>query len=309
MAKRLTDIKKWRDPWFRGLTEKAKLAWTYLNDECDCAGIWRADYGLATYQLAFKVDAEKLREWFGERVHFFGDDLLITTFFREQYETSSDSWSAKVSAQKRLSKLGFEIDENGKILLPQYPHSTPTVGVHSVGVISNVSVNVKSNLEEGGCGGKHELPELCRLWNEHSGDLPKVRETSATRNRHIRARLKEAPLEEWVEIIKRLAKSEFCNGKGPTGWKASFDFLVKPETRIKTLEGMYDNRTNKKPPSPVEVSGAVLAAVRKHSVYRGEDARADLGEDLWEKIKRVGGWSRVCQMSPQELSFAFKGVG
>jgi len=86
-------------------------------------------------------------------------------------------------------------------------------------------------------------PSLVDIWNLNCGDLPKVREVGKERQDSIRARLADCPdLETWTEVVKRIAASDFCNGRveGKT-WKASFDFLLRPKTRIKALEGAYDN--------------------------------------------------------------------
>ena len=31
-------------------------------------------------------------------------------------------------------------------------------------------------------------------------------------------------------------------GKNERGWKANFDFLMRPDTQYKVLEGQYDNK-------------------------------------------------------------------
>ena len=92
---------------------------------------------------------------------------------------------------------------------------------------------------------------LFNLWNKNCGKLPRVKELTEKRIKLIRSRLKEEPdLNTWSFVIGKLAKSDFCNGKGSTGWVADFDFLLKPDTRTKTIEGKYDNRG-----APVTQSG------------------------------------------------------
>ena len=94
------------------------------------------------------------------------------------------------------------------------------------------------------------LPRLARLWNEHRGNLSKVVGCSAQRTRLAEARWKENPSDEyWAGIIQQIACSDFCNGKGERGWRASFDFLVRPDTQHKVLEGKYGTR---KTPQQVE---------------------------------------------------------
>jgi hypothetical protein len=61
---------------------------------------------------------------------------------------------------------------------------------------------------------------------------------------------------KWPFVIARLDASSFCRGKNSTGWKASFDFLLKESTVAKTLEGVYDDR----PESPVSAGNARATA-------------------------------------------------
>lgn len=86
------------------------------------------------------------------------------------------------------------------------------------------------------------LPRLALLWNIHSKKFPKVKACGAQRKKHAEARWRENPSEEyWADVIARLNSSEFCNGKNERGWIADFDFLIKPETANKTLEGKYSS--------------------------------------------------------------------
>lgn len=97
-----------------------------------------------------------------------------------------------------------------------------------------------------------ELLAFKNAWNENCGNLPKVLKLGSTRSNHVKARLKENPsIEYWIEIIKRLVASDFCNGQNSRNWVADFDFLVKPETQFKVLEGKYDSKT--KPIKPRKI--------------------------------------------------------
>jgi len=245
--KRFTDKSKWRNEWFRTLPLKAKLAWMYLCDECDNSGILKTDWGLATFQLGFTVDELIFREWFGDKVFFItNDQILIVQFFEFQYGQSKDSWSAKIEARKTLENLGFSI-VNNKVYLGDLNKLESTVtplcgdSVDTTLIRGRGRGRVKGRVSiKGECEGKNDLPELANLWNTHCGSLAKVIGTNKSRNKKITERLNEAPLEEWVTVIKKLAASSFCNGS--TGWKADFDFLIQPETRLKALEGKYDDR-------------------------------------------------------------------
>lgn len=98
-----------------------------------------------------------------------------------------------------------------------------------------------------------DLPTFCaedllELWNESCGGLPKAK-LSQKRKDHVKTRIAENPHKDyWEEVIKRIAKSDFCNNKSQSskGWVADFDWLIKPDTHLKVIEGKYDNRSNGK---------------------------------------------------------------
>jgi hypothetical protein len=56
VAKRFTESNKWADKWFRALRPEFKLAWLYLLDQCDQAGVIDLDCELANFQIGFGVD-------------------------------------------------------------------------------------------------------------------------------------------------------------------------------------------------------------------------------------------------------------
>lgn len=87
---------------------------------------------------------------------------------------------------------------------------------------------------------------LIQIWNENCGPLPKVISDSASRAKASAARLdEEKNLDVWVAVVKRIAASAFCCGNNDRRWQANFDWLLKPDTRLKVLEGKYDSRDSK----------------------------------------------------------------
>lgn len=90
--------------------------------------------------------------------------------------------------------------------------------------------------------------DLSGLWLDMTkGVLPGIAAITDKRKTSIKARLKETPKqidpkEYWQNIIQRILDSDFCCGKSKNGWKASFDWLLQPDTHIKVLEGKYDNK-------------------------------------------------------------------
>jgi hypothetical protein len=86
--------------------------------------------------------------------------------------------------------------------------------------------------------------DLLIEWNRCVG-LVSVRHMTAKRKVALRVRERDPTfVEHWRAGIVRVAASDFCCGSGSTGWRASVDWFLEPDTLTKVLEGKYDNRPN-----------------------------------------------------------------
>jgi hypothetical protein len=123
-------------------------------------------------------------------------------------------------------------------------------------------------------------PDVVAAWNRIPG-VVHVRELTVARKRSLEVRLSEPEWSEsWQAGLAKIAASEFCRGTSDSGWKASFDWFIKPDTLTKILEGKYDNRTGRP-----GTSGGGAA-----NMFQREQAREDqqLGTiDAW-LAKRSG---------------------
>lgn len=50
--------------------------------------------------------------------------------------------------------------------------------------------------------------------------------------------------EKLTELFRKAEASDFLTKRNSTGWKAGFDWLMKPENYTKVLECNYDNRNS-----------------------------------------------------------------
>lgn len=93
---------------------------------------------------------------------------------------------------------------------------------------------------------------LLDIWNSNCGSLPKAESLNSERRRKAAARWGEQPDPEyWTGIVRRIASSAFCLGESPSGWRANFDFLLKPATHVRTREGQYDRKSSRGRAAPV----------------------------------------------------------
>ncbi|MEG0656768.1 MAG: hypothetical protein RR465_07085, partial [Mucinivorans sp.] len=78
-------------------------------------------------------------------------------------------------------------------------------------------------------------------FNKTCTALPKVKELTDPRKKAIVARLGKYGSDQVKEVIDKTAASEFLNGANDQGWKASFDWIIKPANFTKIRENTYDN--------------------------------------------------------------------
>lgn len=93
-----------------------------------------------------------------------------------------------------------------------------------------------------------DLNSFVSTWNDNCGNLPKCNKLTDKRKRIINARLKEEQsIDYWKQVVVRIAASDFCAGiTQGSAWRASFDWLIQPDTHVKVMEGRYDNKQKQK---------------------------------------------------------------
>ena len=129
------------------------------------------------------------------------------------------------------------------------------------------------------------LHRLAVVWNDLGGKLSKVKYTKGDRKRKCEARWKDAPDGEtseshWSEVVKRIAASDFCNGKNDRAWVATFDWILQPDVQWKALEGKYDNRAKEVRNRAQERSDANQAALAKFEAKLDRRAAAKETDDV-----------------------------
>ena len=65
--KRFVETNCWREVWFAASLQ-AKVAWKYLVDNCDAAGVWGPDFGLADFSIGEALDWPGIKIQLGGRI-------------------------------------------------------------------------------------------------------------------------------------------------------------------------------------------------------------------------------------------------
>jgi hypothetical protein len=85
------------------------------------------------------------------------------------------------------------------------------------------------------------IQEIIEIYHRELPNLPSVVAINESRKRLIRAHhlgIMEASIENWRGYFQAVRRSDFLMGR-KKDWRADFDFLLKPKTPIKVLEGSY----------------------------------------------------------------------
>ena len=95
-----------------------------------------------------------------------------------------------------------------------------------------------------------DFAEIINQFNSICVSLNKAGSLTGTRKKAIQSAVSAVGLEKLAELFRKAEASDFLTKRNSTGWKAGFDWLLKPENYTKVLEGNYDNRKPAKPPEP-----------------------------------------------------------
>ena len=108
MAKRFTSTDKWADPWFRKLSDKHKLFWQYILDNCNSAGIWNADLETAAYYIGHEIDLEDIKSAFNGRIEVLNEQYWwLPKFPIFQYGRLSDGCKPHRPVIDLLKRFGL----------------------------------------------------------------------------------------------------------------------------------------------------------------------------------------------------------
>lgn len=185
--------------------------------------------------------------------------------------TTKAQWE-KMKAELAATKAALEAatSEGGPRAMPKArPRAMPEPGIDqaqfkaSQGNASQAStsqVTGTAESDESDQSPTFGVRELAALWNAKAGPMhPAVRIASLRpdlpRWRAALARLKEEPDPAyWEEVVTRFVAWPHGRGMTPpknpgeSPWVATFDFLVKPSTHVRAMEGEFTPRKGGAPP-------------------------------------------------------------
>lgn len=106
--KRFTDTAIWQDEWFMNLSPDYKLAFMFIKDNCDCAGVYKPNKRLAELMIGIPIEWEDFLNSCDGRIKLVqGGYWWITKFVDFQYGTLSENCKPHIKVIETLKKYNL----------------------------------------------------------------------------------------------------------------------------------------------------------------------------------------------------------
>lgn len=105
--KRFTETNKWRDPWFRKLSIRAKALFLWLVDHCDNAGVIDLDLESASFDIGEPIKQHHIVELSDRLKQLESGKLWLPKFVPFQYGTLTSTCTPHARVLELLSHHGL----------------------------------------------------------------------------------------------------------------------------------------------------------------------------------------------------------
>ena len=238
MAKRFTDNAKWCDPWYRKLSPLNKLAWLYITDNCDAAGVIDLDDELANFQIGCTVDWHDFMLAASDRLERLeSGKIYITTFIDFQYGKLSESCSGHNNVFKSIKKHNLSDRVVGRVV--------DRVAHRDTDKDKDIDIDKEKDKDKENCDSnkKYELSFL-EAWNSPGRNVRAIRSMTEKRRRSLLARLSEKIGDQsWWEVFSDVIETKFplqTTLAGDSTWLPDGDWILKPGVVASIAEGKFD---------------------------------------------------------------------
>jgi hypothetical protein len=117
----------------------------------------------------------------------------------------------------------------------------------------------------------------------------RLRQTYVAMTSYYRQKLEDSTITMYVDDLEDL---DFETVMG-----AIKTYRLDPKSRFLPLPAQIRSIIFPEPTTrdyAEEALGRVMRAIRAHGYMNGDSARQDIGEDAWNVIRRMGGWTEIC---------------
>jgi hypothetical protein len=242
MPKRMIDTDLWNDDdIIADFTAEDKYFWLYLltNPHNNICGVLKYSPALMARDMGLHKDTIINLLYRFEKVHnrLYVDretsEILILNWSKYNWTKSEDFLKTiekklvEVKSNYIKELLICKINEKlGKTVLTPSQEGTNT--------ITNITPNSSS---------KNDYDLFVDTYNTQCFNLSSVYKTTDKRKKAIANFLKQLTFEDFENACIKANNNPFLTGKNDRGWKADFDFIIKPDNAAKIIEGSYERET------------------------------------------------------------------
>ena len=230
ITKKVTD-----DDNFFALSSSAQALYLHLSMSADDDGFCNQ---ISVSMFKAHASVQDLQSLLEKRyIYQFENGVIVIKHWRMANALRKDRYTT-TAFQEELARL--KLKDNGAYTLIEEDDGCQMVaGCLPQVRLDKVSIgNTKENYQK-------KAEDVAAYWNEKAKtcSIRPMQKLTGKRITALKERLKDYSVEDVKKAIDRIVVSDFCNGKGERGWKADIDFLLRPDTITKILEGKYDNQT------------------------------------------------------------------
>ena len=191
---------------------------------------------LATIQFALKVFQEF------EMISIIDDFLQISNWKKYQNIEGMD----KIREQNRIRKQNQR--ERQKIMIEQDMSRDMSRDVTQQNKIKNKKEDIDKEKDNKLIVSKDticqtDVRRVIEEWNKlQEVGINPIRDIKPSSKRYqlLKGRIREYGIDEVLNAINNVRNSDFLRGENNRGWMITFDWFVKPNNFLKTLEGNYN---------------------------------------------------------------------
>ena len=99
------------------------------------------------------------------------------------------------------------------------------------------TINRQDKGDEAADKHREQIKAFMDAWQQT--DFPQVRKLTDKRRKALLQRIADYGIDDCIKAVEIASKTPFCLGKNNREWKADFDFIIKPDSIAKILEGKY----------------------------------------------------------------------
>lgn len=238
MAKRFNDTEKYKNKWFRTLPVKMKCFWDYICSQCDCVGMWDADFEQASFHIGEEITEDEVLRYFKTQIMRYNEKkFFITDFIKFQYGKLSQMCKPHQKYIAMLQDYGIKIDENQRVYIK---------GIHTLQEEEEEKekeMEKEKEKEEGVFFS--DTMRLIQIYDSILGDKKGIFKGIDLPPRAKKAFLESSgfmPSEKnWIDLFELVKNSEhLCE----SSW-CNLTWLVDYDNAMKVLQGAFDSFNEK----------------------------------------------------------------